>query len=161
MTVENRKKLEEAARQWIIDNEGEIEVYDAYITKDQIDHERVRYASRQAKIESMIETWPEGYATIVGERGVRLSGGQRQRIGIARALYKRADVLIFDEATSALDTETEEAVMHSIENLDKNLTVLIIAHRITTLKNCSQIVELGGGVIQRVGTYQEIVNRVL
>ena len=79
----------------------------------------------------------------VGERGVRLSGGQRQRIGIARALYKQADVIIFDEATSALDSETEEAVMQAIDGLSNELTILIIAHRLSTLKNCTQIVEVG------------------
>ena len=87
------------------------------------------------------------------------SGGQRQRIGIARALYKQADVIIFDEATSALDNETEHAVMQAIESLSKDLTLLIIAHRLTTLKNCTQIVELGAGGIMRAGNYQEIVNQ--
>jgi ATP-binding cassette subfamily B protein len=95
----------------------------------------------------------------VGERGVRLSGGQRQRIGIARAPYKQASVLVFDEATSALDNETEEAVMQSIQGLSKDLTVLIIAHRLSTLKNCTLIVELGDGGIKRVGNYQDIVNQ--
>lgn len=131
------------------------------VVKDQIDHERVRDAARQAQIASIIDTWAKGYETVVGERGVRLSGGQRQRIGIARALYRRADVIIFDEATSALDTETEQAVMEAIEDLSGNLTVLIIAHRITTLKNCTKIVELGDGVIKRVGNYEEIVNQVV
>ena len=93
----------------------------------------------------------------MGERGIRLSGGQRQRIGIARALYKQADVIIFDEATSALDNETEQAVMQAIEELSENLTILIIAHRLTTLKNCTEIVELGDCGIKRVGTYKEIV----
>ena len=79
---------------------------------------------------------------MVGERGVRLSGGQRQRIGIARALYKQAQVLVFDEATSALDHETEDAVMRSINSLSDDLTILIIAHRISSLKNCSQVVYL-------------------
>ena len=88
---------------------------------------------------------------------VNLSGGQRQRIGIARALYKNADVIIFDEATSALDNETEHAVMEVIESLGETLTLLIIAHRLTTLRNCSQIVELGDGGIRRIGTYQSIV----
>ncbi|OOG44800.1 ABC transporter ATP-binding protein [Polaromonas sp. A23] len=126
--------------------------------KDQIDHERVRFAAQQAQIAGLIETWPRGYETSVGERGVRLSGGQRQRIGIARALYRRADVIIFDEATSALDNETELAVMQAIEGLSETLTILIIAHRLTTLRNCSLIVELGNGGITRTGTYQEIVN---
>ena len=94
----------------------------------------------------------------MGERGSRLSGGQRQRIGIARALYKQADVIIFDEATSALDNETEQAVMQSIEGLSKDLTILIVAHRLSTLKNCTQIVELGEGIIKRIDTYQGIMN---
>jgi ATP-binding cassette subfamily B protein len=94
---------------------------------------------------------------MVGERGVRLSGGQRQRIGIARALYKRADVIIFDEATSALDDETEEAVMQAISELSEDLTVLIIAHRLSTLKNCTQIIELGNCGIKRIGTYGELI----
>jgi len=127
------------------------------VPKDRIDPLRVRLAARQAQIADIIETWPEQYKTFVGERGIRLSGGQRQRIGVARALYKHADVIIFDEATSALDNETEQAVMQAIEGLSENLTVLIIAHRLSTLKNCTQIVELGDGGIKRVGTYQEIV----
>ena len=125
---------------------------------EHIDHDRVREAAKQAQIADSIEAWPQQYQTFVGERGIRLSGGQRQRIGIARALYKRADVIIFDEATSALDNETELAVMEAIEALSQDLTLLIIAHRITTLRNCSQIIELGGGSIKRVGTYLDIIN---
>jgi ABC-type multidrug transport system fused ATPase/permease subunit len=124
---------------------------------DQIDTQRVRQAAQQAQIADSIESWPKQYQTFVGERGIRLSGGQRQRIGVARALYKQADVIIFDEATSALDSETEEAVMQAIEGLSKDLTILIIAHRLSTLKNCTQIVELGGGGIKRSGSYQDIV----
>jgi len=129
------------------------------VSKDQIDHRRVRQAAQQAQIAESIESWPKQYQTIVGERGVRLSGGQRQRIGIARALYKQADVIIFDEATSALDNETEFAVMRAIEGLSSDLTILIIAHRLTTLKNCAQIVELADGNIKRLGSYQEIVKQ--
>jgi ATP-binding cassette subfamily B protein len=128
------------------------------VPKDQIDTFRVQQAAQQAQIADSIESWPKKYQTFVGERGIRLSGGQRQRLGIARALYKQADVIIFDEATSALDNETEEAVMHAIEGLSKDLTLLIIAHRLSTLKNCTQIVELGDGSIKRAGGYQEIVN---
>lgn len=124
----------------------------------QIDHHRVKQAARQAQIADTIESWPDQYQTFVGERGIRLSGGQRQRIGIARALYKQADVIIFDEATSALDSETEETVMRAIEGLGKDLTLLIIAHRITTLKKCTQIVELSDGRIKRVGVYKDIIN---
>ena len=126
---------------------------------NQICTERVRQAARQAQISEIIETWPKQYQTLVGERGIRLSGGQRQRIGIARALYKQADVIIFDEATSALDNETEHAVMQAIECLSRDLTLLIIAHRLTTLKSCTQIVELDEGGIKRIGSYQDIVNQ--
>ena len=126
------------------------------VPKDKIDIERVRQAAQQAQIADSIQSWPEQYQTFVGERGIRLSGGQRQRIGIARALYKRADVIIFDEATSSLDNETEQAVMQAIEGLSKDLTLLIIAHRLTTLKNCTQIVKLGGGGIVSTGSYQEL-----
>ncbi len=122
-----------------------------------IDHDRVRLAARQAQIADVIESWPQGYRTPVGERGVRLSGGQRQRIGIARALYKRADVIIFDEATSALDSETEQAVMQAIGSLSSNLTVIIIAHRTSTLKGCTRIIELERGGIKRAGSYREII----
>lgn len=128
------------------------------VPPNQINHERVKQAAQQAQIATAIETWPMQYRTFVGERGIRLSGGQRQRIGIARALYKQADVIIFDEATSALDNETEQAVMQAIECLSEHLTILIIAHRLTTLRNCTQIVELGAGGIKRIGTYQEIVS---
>jgi len=127
------------------------------VPKGQIDRQRVRLVAQQARIADSIESWPKQYQTIVGERGVRLSGGQRQRIGIARALYKKADVIIFDEATSALDNETEQAVMQSIEGLSKDLTLLIIAHRITTLKGCTQLFELNGAGIQRAGSYKDIV----
>jgi ATP-binding cassette subfamily B protein len=110
-----------------------------------IDHERVREAARQAQVDDFIESLPEGYATKVGERGARLSGGQRQRLGIARALYKRADVLIFDEATGALDRRTEEAVLESISALGRGMTVIMVAHRESALADCDTIVQLQGG----------------
>ncbi|NTW88909.1 MAG: ABC transporter ATP-binding protein, partial [Desulfobulbaceae bacterium] len=128
------------------------------VPKGKIDQNRVKQAAQKAQIAEIIESWPKKYQTYVGERGIRLSGGQRQRIGIARALYKQADVIIFDEATSALDNETEQAVMQAIESLGNDLTVLIIAHRLTTLKNCTQIVELADGGIKRIGSYEEIVS---
>lgn len=128
------------------------------IHKDQIDHKRVRQVAQQAQIAEIIESWPLQYQTSVGERGIRLSGGQRQRIGIARALYKQADVIIFDEATSALDNDTEQAVMQAIDGLSKDLTILIIAHRVSTLRNCTRVVELSEGEIKRTGTFQEIMN---
>ncbi len=127
------------------------------LSVSEIDINRVRWAAAQACIAEVIEALPQQYKTPVGERGVRLSGGQRQRIGIARALYKNADVIVFDEATSALDNDTEREVMRAIEGLNPNLTILIVAHRLSTLKNCTQIVELKGGQIIRRGPYSEIV----
>jgi len=129
------------------------------IPRAQIDFKRVCQAAKQAQIAETIENWPKKYETYVGERGIRLSGGQRQRIGIARALYKEADVIIFDEATSALDDETEKVVMQAIECLSKDLTLLIIAHRLSTLENCTQIVELSNGVIKRTGSYKDIIKK--
>jgi ABC-type multidrug transport system fused ATPase/permease subunit len=124
---------------------------------EEIDYERVKFVAQQAKIAETIEAWSQGYNTVVGERGVRLSGGQRQRLGIARALYCDPTIIIFDEATSALDNETEADIMHSIEKLNDNLTILIVAHRTTTLKNCDKIIQLGStGSIIRSGTYDQI-----
>lgn len=128
---------------------------------DQIDHARVRQAAQKAQIAQDIDSWSQQYNTVVGERGVRLSGGQRQRIGIARALYKKADVIVFDEATSALDNETELAVMEAIENLGEEITVLIVAHRLTTLQNCTHVVDLSNGQIKRSGSYQDIVEQAV
>jgi ABC-type multidrug transport system fused ATPase/permease subunit len=125
---------------------------------DQIDLDRVRRVAQQARIAEFIEGRPESYSAIVGERGVRLSGGQRQRIGIARALYKKASILIFDEATSALDSETEQAVMQAIEGLSKDLTLFIVAHRLTTLKNCDVIIKLDVGKVCTKATYDETIN---
>ncbi len=115
------------------------------VPKQQIDHERIKVAVNQAKLVELIGSLPEGYETIVGERGVRLSGGQRQRIGIARALYRKARVLVFDEATSALDSETETQVMEAIQALGRDLTILIIAHRLSTLSVCDMLVKLDSG----------------
>jgi ATP-binding cassette, subfamily B, bacterial PglK len=128
------------------------------IEKEKIDHQRVKKAAQQAQIAQLIEQWKDGYQTFVGERGIRLSGGQRQRIGIARALYKQADVLIFDEATSALDNETEQAVMDAIEDLGEEVTILIIAHRLTTLKGCDQIIKLEKEFNIKTGTYKDIIS---
>lgn len=122
-----------------------------------IDDSRVRSAAEQANIAQVIDSWPNKYKTIVGERGVRLSGGQRQRIGIARAIYKNADVIIFDEATSALDNETEHAVMNAIKSLSDNLTIFIVAHRLTTLKGCNKIIELDNGSVKRIVSYEEMM----
>ena len=127
------------------------------IDKEEIDFDRVRDAAHKSQLQDVIDKLPNQYNTLVGERGVRLSGGQRQRIGIARALYKNADILVFDEATSALDNKTEESVMKSIEELGKEITVIMIAHRITTLKKCTKIIELADGKIVNVGSYRNII----
>lgn len=126
------------------------------VPHDQINHQRVRDAAEQAQIAEVIASNPEGYGALVGERGVRLSGGQRQRIGIARALYKQADLLVLDEATSALDNRTEAEVMAAIDGLDRRFTVILIAHRLTTLRQSDRIVLLERGRIAAIGTYQEL-----
>ena len=119
--------------------------------------DRVRHAACQAQISEFIESHRQGYDTRVGERGVQLSGGQRQRIGIARALYKDADVLVFDEASSALDSATETAVMHAVSQLDPNLTLFIIAHRVQTLRTCDLIIRLERGRLSALGSYEEVI----
>jgi ATP-binding cassette subfamily B protein len=122
-----------------------------------IDLGRVKQAARHAQIAEFIESRPEGYQAYVGERGIRLSGGQRQRIGIARALYKQASVLVFDEATSALDNVTEQSVMDAIEGLNRDLTILFIAHRLSTVRRCDTIVELEHGRVVAQGSYEQLL----
>ncbi len=117
------------------------------VPHEEIDMDKIKRAANQADIAGFIESKPEAYNGFVGERGVRLSGGQRQRIAIARALYKNAKLLVLDEATSALDNETEEQVMQSIEELNKDLTIIIVAHRLSTLKKCDFIIHLKDGKI--------------
>lgn len=131
------------------------------VSYDSIDFDRIREVSNLAQISDYIESSPEGYNALVGERGIQISGGQRQRIGIARALYKQSEVLVFDEATSALDNSTEQAVMDSITGLNRNLTILIIAHRLTSLQGCDLIVELDKGRVLRQGTYDDIIKSKL
>ena len=106
----------------------------------------------------LVDELPKKYETIIGERGIRLSGGQRQRIGIARALYHNPSVLILDEATSALDSLTEKAVMDSINKISKDVTIIIIAHRLNTIKKCDKIFLLEKGQIKNEGTFEELIN---
>jgi len=127
------------------------------VPRDQIDHQRVRESARLAQIDGFIMAEPDGYSTRVGERGVRLSGGQRQRIGIARALHKGVSVLILDEATSALDSVTERSVLRQIDDFDKGLTVVMVAHRLSTLRNCDQIIELRDGRIVASGRFEDLL----
>lgn len=126
------------------------------IEEDKIDKELVLLSAQKAQIADVIKNMPKGYKTIIGERGVQLSGGQRQRLGIARAFYKKAQVIILDEATSALDNETEMAVVESFERMGEEITLLMIAHRISTLKNCTDIVEIKEGNIHRIIKYKDL-----
>ena len=129
------------------------------IDDDKIDEAKVWQALEEAQIGDFVRSLPEGLDTMVGERGVRLSGGQRQRIGIARALYDDPEILVLDEATSALDNETETAVMDAIDNLMGRKTLIIIAHRLTTLRNCQMIFKVEGGSVREV-SYAEIEGSV-
>jgi ATP-binding cassette subfamily B protein len=128
------------------------------IPLSKIDMQRVEAAAKQAQIAEFIANHPDGYGAMVGERGIRLSGGQRQRIGIARALYKRAQVLVLDEATSALDNLTEHDVIEAIQNLDRDLTVVIVAHRLTTVRHCDVIYEIQNGRLVASGSYADLLN---
>ena len=125
---------------------------------NEINHDSVAKASKVARLhEFVVKELPNQYQTVIGERGVRLSGGQRQRIGIARALYNNPQVLILDEATSALDNQTEKAVMDAVNNLSKKITIILIAHRLNTVKNCDIIFKLKKGKIVEKGTFDEII----
>ncbi|QKG55502.1 ABC transporter ATP-binding protein [Hymenobacter sp. BRD128] len=127
---------------------------------EQIDPERMKYALEQASLSDFVASLPEGINTPIGERGSRLSGGQRQRVGIARALYKQAEVLLLDEATSALDNETEREISESISKLSHtSITIFIIAHRLTTLKGCDRIYELKNGRIWAEHTYANLMQQ--
>ena len=119
------------------------------VPKKEINMERIHTVSELAKISEFIESSPLGYDSLIGERGVNLSGGQLQRIAIARALYRSPKVLILDEITSALDTQTEKEVLSSIRTLDKSITIIVIAHRKSTLKNCDKIIQIENGQIQK------------
>ena len=128
----------------------------------QVDQARLRYSIEQASLQEFIAGLPQGAATLVGERGSKLSGGQRQRIGIARALYKRTQILMLDEATSALDNETEREVNEAINKLAQtDITILIIAHRITTLRECDRIYELSQGRLVAQHQYRDLVQTVI
>lgn len=122
-----------------------------------IDMERVKESARKAQLTDFIKTLPSGYRTIVGERGVRLSGGQRQRIGLARAFYKQVDIMVLDEATSALDDTTEDSVMESVHRYGREMTVLMIAHRLSTLSRCDRIIHVDEGKIMKICSFEELM----
>ena len=129
------------------------------LPKDKIDDDAVRSAIRSAQLEEFVASLPDGMETVVGERGVRLSGGQRQRIGIARALYNKPDVLVLDEATSSLDTETEHGVMQAVQALQGDKTVIIVAHRLSTVEYCDRLYRLENAQIVDEGTFSEVTSR--
>ena len=127
------------------------------VDRENINHDAVREAAKIANLHKFIsEELPLKYKTKLGERGIKLSGGQRQRVGIARALYSKPKLLILDEATSSLDNITEKAVMEAVNNLDKDITIILIAHRLSTVKNCENIYVLEKGKIKNSGTFEEL-----
>jgi ATP-binding cassette, subfamily B, bacterial PglK len=127
------------------------------VAPDRIDHAAVERAARAAHLHGFIERLPERYDTLVGERGIRLSGGERQRIAIARALYRNPQVLVLDEATSALDGTTEEAVTEAIRSLAGRKTIVMIAHRLSTVRDCDRIYLIEAGRLAAAGTYDELI----
>jgi ABC-type multidrug transport system fused ATPase/permease subunit len=127
------------------------------IAEDEIDEQAVMEAARAAHLEDFIASLPDGPNTLVGERGIRLSGGERQRIGIARALYHQPELLVLDEATSALDNVTEDVVMQAIRDLSHRRTILIIAHRLSSVRDADVIHLLEDGRVVDRGTYEELV----
>ena len=122
----------------------------------QIDQGKLKQAIRSAQLETLVSGLSEGVDTIVGERGMRLSGGERQRISIARALYHNPEVLIFDEATSALDNETEARLMATIDDISAERTVIMVAHRLTTLQKCDSIIVMNAGRVSEITNYEKI-----
>ncbi len=129
------------------------------IPKDEIDQEQVEKVLKLAHLAELLETLNDGMYTKVGERGVQLSGGQRQRIGIARALYHKAEVLVFDEATSSLDGITEKMIMEAIHNFSGRKTIILIAHRLKTVEKCDQIFFIDKGKVVDQGTYKELIEK--
>ena len=125
----------------------------------EINFDRIKLVSQIAEADKFISSLDLGFQTQIGERGVKLSGGQRQRIGLARALYKNSEIIVLDEATSALDNDTEARVMANLIKLDKELTLIIIAHRLSTLSGCDLIIKINSGRLEKMGTYQEVIGQ--
>jgi subfamily B ATP-binding cassette protein MsbA len=129
----------------------------AYGVREQIDHGRVERAARLANAHGFIEEKPEKYQTLIGDRGIQLSGGQRQRLAIARAMVKNPELLIFDEATSALDNESEKVVQQAIDNALEDRTALVVAHRLSTVKNANRIIVMDRGQVMESGNHDELI----
>ena len=129
------------------------------LVKDNLTDEEMFEACRMACLDEFIEKLPDGYDTVVGEGGVNLSGGQRQRLAIARAFVQKTEIILFDEATSALDNETQEAIQEAINNLQKDYTIMIIAHRLSTVVNSDRILFLNEVKIEAMGTHKELLKK--
>jgi len=123
-----------------------------------IDEEKIKRAVQKAQLKSFVDSLEEGLDSIVGERGARISGGQQQRVGIARALYRDPSILIFDEATSALDSKTEAEFMETVAQMQGAVTMIIIAHRLTTLRVCDELIQMREGRIFAHGSYEELIH---
>lgn len=129
------------------------------VLKNEIDNNKIKLVLEQSQLSEFVNKLPNGFETLIGERGVQLSGGQRQRIGIARALYSESNLLIFDEATSSMDNITEEAIVASIKSLQRTKTIIIVAHRLASVKNCDKIYFIESGKIIDSGSYDELINK--
>ena len=124
-----------------------------------IDDDRIKLSLKLAQLDDFISNSPNGLNTVVGDRGIRLSGGQRQRIGIARALYRKSKILILDEATSSLDIETEKKLIDDIESLSGNYTIIVVTHRLSTIKNCDDVILLSEGKLIDQGKFDDLFLR--
>ena len=138
---------------------GTIKENIAYGLQGNVEESAIIHAAKMAELHMFIESCPEGYDSIIGEKGIKLSGGQRQRLSIARAILKNAPIMIFDEATSSVDTETERAIKQNLAELTKGKTALIIAHRLSTIRNADKIVVLNQGLITESGTHDELIEQ--
>ncbi len=127
------------------------------LNPEEINEQKVWDSIEAAQISDLVKSMPRKLLTKVGENGIRLSGGQRQRIAIARAFYRNSKILILDEATSALDNKTEADVISALNNLQRDLTIIFIAHRISTVKSCDCIYEFEDGQLKAYGTYEELI----
>ena len=155
LTLDWRSKIAHVPQNVFL-TDGSIQENIAFgVPNNEIDYKKVKNCAKQARISNFIESLPNRYRTMVGERGAKLSGGQIQRIAIARAFYNDSSILIFDEATSSLDNKTEKDIINSFNNLSRDLTIIIIAHRLSTIMNCNRIFELDKGSLVNVYTSEE------